>query len=39
VLAAAFGFAPGTPLAYAPMPEWLTGMGAAVFDPSTVEAA
>jgi 2,3-dihydroxyphenylpropionate 1,2-dioxygenase len=30
VMAAALGFAPGTPLAYAPMPEWLTGMGVAI---------
>lgn len=34
VMAAALGFAPGTPLAYSPMPEWLTGMGVAVLDPS-----
>jgi 2,3-dihydroxyphenylpropionate 1,2-dioxygenase len=33
VMAAALGFVPGTPLAYAPMPEWLTGMGVAVLDP------
>jgi 2,3-dihydroxyphenylpropionate 1,2-dioxygenase len=32
VMAAALGFAPGTPLAYAPMPEWLTGMGVAVLE-------
>ncbi|GII96905.1 hypothetical protein [Sinosporangium siamense] len=34
VMAAALGFVPGTTLAYAPMPEWLTGMGVAVLDPS-----
>lgn len=34
VMAATLGFAPGTPLAYAPMPEWLTGMGVAVLDPT-----
>ena len=34
VMAAALGFAPGTALAYAPMPEWLTGMGVAVLDPA-----
>ncbi|GAA5176253.1 2,3-dihydroxyphenylpropionate 1,2-dioxygenase [Pseudonocardia eucalypti] len=32
-MAAALGFAPGRSLAYAPMPEWLTGMGAAVIEP------
>lgn len=36
VMAAALGFRPGRRLAYAPMPEWLTGMGAAVIDPSEV---
>jgi 2,3-dihydroxyphenylpropionate 1,2-dioxygenase len=36
VMAAALGFAPGRRLAYAPMPEWLTGMGVAVIDPSEV---
>jgi 2,3-dihydroxyphenylpropionate 1,2-dioxygenase len=35
VMAAALGFAPGESLCYSPMPEWLTGMGAAVIDPST----
>ena len=35
VMAAALGFVPGTPLAYSPMPEWLTGMGVAVLDPTT----
>jgi 2,3-dihydroxyphenylpropionate 1,2-dioxygenase len=35
VMAAALGFAPGTPLAYAPMPEWLTGMAVAVLDPAS----
>ena len=34
VMAAALGFAPGTPLAYAAMPEWLTGMGVAVIEPA-----
>lgn len=34
VMAAALGFAPGTALAYAPMPEWLTGMGTAVIEPA-----
>lgn len=33
VMAAALGFAPGKTLAYAPMPEWLTGMGVAVVEP------
>lgn len=32
-MAAALDFAPGRALAYAPMPEWLTGMGAAVIPP------
>jgi 2,3-dihydroxyphenylpropionate 1,2-dioxygenase len=32
ILAATMGFRPGTALAYAPMPEWLTGMGVAVYD-------
>ncbi len=36
VMAAALGFTPGKRLAYAPMPEWLTGMGVAVLDPSEV---
>ncbi|HWC23881.1 MAG TPA: hypothetical protein VG502_16415 [Flexivirga sp.] len=34
VMAAALGFAPGTSLGYSPMPEWLTGMGAAVIEPA-----
>jgi 2,3-dihydroxyphenylpropionate 1,2-dioxygenase len=34
VMIAALGFAPGTALAYAEMPEWLTGMGVAVIEPS-----
>ena len=34
VMAAALGFAPGNALCYAPMPEWLTGMGVAVIDPN-----
>jgi 2,3-dihydroxyphenylpropionate 1,2-dioxygenase len=33
VMAAALGFAPGKTLVYSPMPEWLTGMGAAVLEP------
>jgi 2,3-dihydroxyphenylpropionate 1,2-dioxygenase len=32
VMAAALGFVPGTALAYAEMPEWLTGMGVAVLE-------
>lgn len=36
VMAAALGFAPGRRLAYAPMPEWLTGMGVAVIEPAEV---
>jgi 2,3-dihydroxyphenylpropionate 1,2-dioxygenase len=32
VMAAALGFAPGNALCYAPMPEWLTGMAAAVIE-------
>jgi 2,3-dihydroxyphenylpropionate 1,2-dioxygenase len=32
-MAAAMGFAPGRPLAYSPMHEWLTGMAVAVLDP------
>jgi 2,3-dihydroxyphenylpropionate 1,2-dioxygenase len=32
-MAAALGFAPGKRLAYAAMPEWLTGMGVAVIEP------
>lgn len=34
VMAAALGFAPGTALCYSPMPEWLTGMGTAVIEPT-----
>lgn len=34
VMVAALGFAPGKALAYSPMPEWLTGMGVAVIEPS-----
>jgi 2,3-dihydroxyphenylpropionate 1,2-dioxygenase len=34
VMTAALGFVPGSALCYAPMPEWLTGMGAAVLDPT-----
>lgn len=33
-MAASLGFAPGECLAYSPMPEWLTGMGVAVIEPS-----
>ncbi|NDK91512.1 catechol 1,2-dioxygenase [Gordonia desulfuricans] len=33
-MAACLGFAPGRRVAYSPMPEWLTGMGVAVIDPS-----
>ena len=33
VMAAALGFTPGRTLAYSPMPEWLTGMGAALLEP------
>jgi 2,3-dihydroxyphenylpropionate 1,2-dioxygenase len=33
VMAAALGFVPGKALVYSPMPEWLTGMGAAVLEP------
>ncbi|TDO48048.1 2,3-dihydroxyphenylpropionate 1,2-dioxygenase [Kribbella sp. VKM Ac-2527] len=36
VMAAALGFTPGRRLAYAPMPEWLTGMGVAFLDSSEV---
>ena len=35
VMAAALGFVPGSSLCYSPMPEWLTGMGTAVIEPST----
>jgi 2,3-dihydroxyphenylpropionate 1,2-dioxygenase len=34
VMAAAMGFARGKALCYAPMPEWLTGMGTAVIEPA-----
>lgn len=34
-MAAALDFAPGRPLAYSAMPEWLTGMGVAVIDPTS----
>ncbi len=33
-MAAALGFAPGEALCYSPMPEWLTGMGTALIDPT-----
>jgi 2,3-dihydroxyphenylpropionate 1,2-dioxygenase len=36
-MAAALGFAPGRSLAYAEMPEWLTGMGVALIDPAVDE--
>lgn len=32
MVAASLGFQPGTALAYAPMPEWLTGMGVATYN-------
>lgn len=35
VMVAALGFAPGKALVYSPMPEWLTGMGVAVIEPSS----
>lgn len=38
IMAAALDFGPGTSLCYSPMPEWLTGMGAAVIEPSTTGA-
>lgn len=34
LMAAALGFGPGQPLVYAPMPEWLTGMGVAIIPPA-----
>lgn len=34
MMAAALGFAPGERLAYAPMPEWLTGMGVGLIRPT-----
>lgn len=34
VMAAALGFRPGRRLSYAPMPEWLTGMGVALVEPT-----
>ncbi|MFI0412333.1 hypothetical protein [Actinomadura sp. 3N508] len=37
VMASALGFVPGRPLVYAPMPEWLTGMAAAVIEPAETE--
>ncbi len=36
ILAAALGHAPGTTLAYAPIPEWLTGMAVATVQPTAV---
>ncbi|GGB18552.1 2,3-dihydroxyphenylpropionate 1,2-dioxygenase [Flexivirga endophytica] len=38
VMAAALGFAPGSSLCYSPMPEWLTGMGAALIEPAGGDA-
>jgi 2,3-dihydroxyphenylpropionate 1,2-dioxygenase len=38
-MAAALGFPPGESLCYSPMPEWLTGMGTAVIDPSRTTGA
>ncbi|MFI6289069.1 catechol 1,2-dioxygenase [Streptomyces sp. NPDC051018] len=38
-MAAALGFVPGRTLAYAPMPEWLTGMAVALIDPDAVRGA
>lgn len=35
VMASALGFAPGKALVYSPMPEWLTGMGVAVIEPTS----
>ena len=35
IAAAALGHAPGRTLAYAPMPQWLTGMAVAVIDPGS----
>lgn len=34
VMAAALGHAPGRPIVYSPMPEWLTGMAVAHIDPN-----
>ena len=34
VMAAALGHAPGQPIAYSPMPEWLTGMAVGHIDPN-----
>ncbi|MDT3441971.1 MULTISPECIES: catechol 1,2-dioxygenase [unclassified Pseudofrankia] len=34
VMASALGFQPGRALVYSPMPEWLTGMGVALIEPS-----
>lgn len=38
VMAAALGFRPGRRLSYAPMPEWLTGMGVALVEPTAQPA-
>ena len=38
-MAATVGFAPGEALCYSPMPEWLTGMGTAVIDPTPTTGA
>lgn len=35
-MAAALDFAPGMTLCYSAMPEWLTGMGAAIIEPSSL---
>ena len=34
LMASALGFTPGRSLAYSPMPEWLTGMGVALLEPT-----
>lgn len=38
-MAAALDFAPGESLCYSAMPEWLTGMGTAVIDPTSTTGA
>jgi 2,3-dihydroxyphenylpropionate 1,2-dioxygenase len=38
-MAAALGFAPGRRLVYSAMPEWLTGMGAALIEPAVAGTA
>ena len=37
IMHAALGFCPGQTLAYAPMPDWLTGMGVFLCDPQELE--